>query len=205
MNFLAQINLSPPLAWGLFCAAFLLLVFIVYKFDEKIAKVEGYLLTFFLIVMIGLAFIQVFLRNLPTLLGTLHLSTLTALASRLKPFTWADAVARHLVLWVGFIGASVATFEKGHLAMDLVSRFLPEKLRKPTAMFVDAASSFVCALLTVAAYHFVIAEKEAETLLVPGVPNYWAIVIIPIGFAMMTLRFAAKIITDVRVLVKGKE
>ncbi len=154
------------------------------KINDWIGKVEGYLLTTLLLVMILFAFTQVILRN--------FFST---------GITWADALVRNLVLWVGFIGASVATKDDGHLAMDLVSRFLPHKLRKPTAIFVHAASSFVCACLTYAAYQFVLGEKESGTLLMPGVPNYWAVSIIPIGFALMTLRFALKIITDVQALL----
>jgi TRAP-type C4-dicarboxylate transport system permease small subunit len=156
------------------------------KLNDLIGKVEGFLLTFILVVMIGLAFTQVILRNFFN-----------------SGITWADVVVRHLVLWVGFIGASVASKEDGHLAMDLVSRFLPDKLRRPTAMFVHAASSFVCACLTVASYKFVMGEKEAGSMLVENIPNYWAIIIIPIGFGMMSLRFALKIFTDIKVLVKG--
>ncbi len=158
----------------------------VQKLNEWIGKVEGYLLTLILVVMIGLAFTQVVLRN--------FFST---------GISWGDALVRHLVLWVGFIGASVAAKEDSHLAMDLVSRFLPDKLRKPTAAFVHAASAFVCALLTLASYRFMIGEKEMGSFLLPGVPNYWAVAIIPIGFGMMTLRFALKIITDIQFFTKG--
>lgn len=163
-----------------------MLLFIFPKIDSGLEKVEGLLLTVILITMIGLAFLQVVLRN--------FFST---------GIIWADPFVRHLVLWVGFIGASVATKEHGHLAMDLVSRFLPDKLRKPTAMFVDAASSLVCALLALASYKFVLGEKEMGELLLPWIPTYWAIAIIPLGFSLMSLRFAGKILTDVKILVRG--
>lgn len=158
------------------------------KLNDWIGKVEGYLLTLILVVMIGLAFTQVVLRNFFD-----------------TGISWADVIVRHLVLWVGFIGASVATKEDGHLAMDLVSRFLPSWLKKPTAILVHGASSFVCACLTVAAYKFVMGEKESGSILVGNIPNYWAISIIPIGFGLMSLRFALRIITDIRMLAKGSE
>ncbi len=158
------------------------------KLNDWIGKIEGYLLTFILVFMIGVAFLQVILRNF------FHTG-----------ITWGDVVVRHLVLWVGFIGASVATKEDSHLSMDLVSRFLPPWLKRPTAMFVHGASSLVCACLTVASYKFVMGEKEAGSMLVLGIPNYWAIVIIPIGFLLMSLRFALRIITDIEVLVKGPQ
>jgi len=160
-----------------------ILFFSVKKLDDGLEKLEAFLLTIILIGMIGLAFAQVILRNFFN-----------------TGIEWGDAFVRHLVLWVGFIGASIATKEGGHLAMDLVSRFLPHKLRKPTAMFVDAASAFVCACLALASYKFVLGEKEGGAMLMPGVPNYWAIIIIPIGFYLMSLRFATKILEDIRAL-----
>jgi TRAP-type C4-dicarboxylate transport system permease small subunit len=162
-------------------AAGALLFFFVPALNDGLEKLEGILLTLILILMIGLAFAQVVLRNFFN-----------------TGIEWGDAFVRHLVLWVGFIGASVATKEGGHLAMDLVHRFLPQKLRKPTAMFVDAASAFVCALLALASYKFYLTEKEAGTMLMPHVPNSWAVVIIPIGFYLMALRFAVKIPMDIR-------
>jgi C4-dicarboxylate transporter DctQ subunit len=172
-----------------FAAAILagsILLFAVPSLDDALEKLESTLLTIVLIGMIGLAFAQVILRN--------FFST---------GIEWGDALVRHLVLWVGFIGASVATKEGGHLAMDLVHRFLPEKLRRPTAMFVDIASSFVCACLALASYKFYLGEKEAGGFLLPGVPNSWAVIIIPIGFFLMSLRFGKKFFVDIKRLIKG--
>lgn len=156
------------------------------KINHWIGKFESFLLASILVGMIVLGFLQVVLRNFFS-----------------SGISWADPVLRHLVLWVGFIGASVATREDGHLSMDLVSRFLPERLRHLGGVLMHLASSAVCGLLAHAAYKFVLFEKESESFLVPGVPNYWAVSIIPIGFALMSLRFAFKIVEDVRVLAKG--
>ncbi len=145
------------------------------KINASVVKAESMTLTGLLMVMIGFAFTQVVLRNFFN----------TGIA-------WADALVRHLVLWVGFIGASVATEEDGHLAMDLVSRFLPEKIKKSSAFFVQAAASLVCALLTLASYKFVMGEKEGGAVLMPGVPSYWAVAIIPFGFYLMSVRFARR-------------
>lgn len=142
------------------------------------------MLTLILVAMIVLAFTQVVLRNFFN-----------------SGITWADPLVRHLVLWVGFIGASVATKDDSHLAIDLVSRFLPKWLKKPTAMFVHAGSAVVCGFLAQASYKFVMGEREMHDMLMPGVPTWWAIAIIPIGFGLMSLRFALRIGTDIRILL----
>lgn len=165
-----------------------ILFFVFPKINSGLEMVESFLLTLILMVMISLAFSQVILRNF------FH-----------SGISWGDVFVRYMVLWVGFIGASVATKEGGHLAMDLVSRFLPEFLRKPTAMFVDAASSFVCGCLAVAAYKSVfVLKEETAAFILPGLPAYWAAVIVPIGFALMSLRFASKIFLDIKILRRGK-
>jgi len=164
------------------------LFFFVPQLDKALEKTESFLLTLILILMITIAFSQVVLRNF------FHTG-----------ISWGNAFVQNMVLWVGFIGASLATKEGGHLAMDLVSRFLPKALRKPTAMFVDAASSLVCALLAIAAYKSVLIVKEEPSFLIPGLlPAWCATVIVPVGFALMSLRFASKIFFDIKVLVRGE-
>ncbi|HCU25871.1 MAG TPA: hypothetical protein DF383_12710 [Deltaproteobacteria bacterium] len=184
-----MIELSSTFLYAFAAAIFIgaVLLFAFPALNNGLAKIESLLLTLILILMIGLAFTQVLLRNFFN-----------------TGIEWGDAFVRHLVLWVGFIGASVATKENGHLAMDLVHRFLPTWLRKPTAMFVDAASSFVCACLALAAYKFYLGEKMGGAFLLPGVPNHWAVAIIPIGFFLMSLRFGSKIFADIRHLLTGE-
>jgi len=182
-----MIELSQNFFYGFLASivAGALLFFFVPSLNDALEKVEGILITVILILMIGLAFTQVLLRNFFN-----------------TGIEWGDAFVRHLVLWVGFIGASIATKEGGHLAMDLVHRFLPQKLRKPTAMFVDGASAFVCALLALASYKFYLTEKEAGDMLMPHLSVAWAVVIIPIGFYLMSVRFAVKIPQDIQGLFK---
>jgi len=158
------------------------------KIDETIGKIEGTLLTGLLVIMIGFSFYQVLARNL----NFIHF---------IKPIVWADALVRHLVLWVGFIGASVATQEDGHLAMDLVSRFLPKRIKNSTSFLVQGASALVCIFLTLASYKFVLGEKEGGGELLPGFPSYWAVTIIPIGFYLMGVRFARKAWVGLGVIV----
>lgn len=157
------------------------------RIDDWFGKIQNTLLTIILVSMITLAFAQVILRNFFN-----------------TGISWGDAVVRHLVLWVGFIGASVATKEHGHLAMDLLSRFMPEKFKKLSSVFIHITSAVVCAFLTHASYKFVLGEKEAGGVLLPGVPTYYAITIIPICFLIMSVRFAVRFIGDFGSL-RGRE
>ena len=73
--------------------------------DEVIDRVEQILLVILLSSMIVIAFFQIVLRNL--------FST---------GLTWGDPLVRNLVLWIGFIGAALATREGKHINIDIVSQ-----------------------------------------------------------------------------------
>lgn len=143
--------------------------------DEKLAAVENVLLILILTVMVLMAFLQVVLRNLFSI-GIL----------------WGDIFLRHLVLWVGFLGASLATREGKHINIDIMSKlFSPAKLRF-VKIFIDLVTSAVCFVLARAGYRFLLEEIEAGTKLFRNVPAWWFQLIIPVGFALIGFRFVLK-------------
>ena len=83
--------------------------------NEWVSKIEGFLLSIFLMGMIFLAFLQVVMRNLFN-----------------AGIPWADTVVRLLVLWVGFLGAVLATKLEQHLTVEVLAKNLPEKEAQDT-------------------------------------------------------------------------
>ncbi len=148
-------------------------------------KFEGIVLSLALLFMIGLGFLQVILRNFWD-----------------TGIEWGDPIVRAMVIWVGFLGASIATHQKSHIQLDLVSKFLPEKAKKFAGIIAHFGSAAVCLLLADAAYKFMVMEREAQTLLIDGVPNWIVIVIIPVSFLVMTARFFIHGLDDVVRLFK---
>jgi TRAP-type C4-dicarboxylate transport system permease small subunit len=88
------------------------------RMDEIIDRVEQTLLITLLSCMILTAFLQIILRN--------------ALATGLA---WGDSLVRNMVLWIGFIGATLATREGKHISLDVLSRWVPF-LGKPLIDFM---------------------------------------------------------------------
>ena len=80
------------------------------KIDESYGRIEQILLVILLSALILVAFSQIILRNI--------FST---------GIDWGDAFVRSLVLWTGFIGATVAAREGKHISIDVVSRWLSHK------------------------------------------------------------------------------
>jgi len=148
--------------------------------DDILFKFESFLLYLILTVMIVMAFLQVILRN--------FFST---------GILWADIFLRHLVLWVGFIGASIATREEKHINIDVLTRLMPERMVPWIKILIDSLVVFICVLLTKAAYVFVSSEYQAKSTLFLDVPAWIFQAIIPIGFALIGLRFVLKIIEQI--------
>ncbi len=143
------------------------------KINSWIEKSESILLVITLSIMVVLAFLQVVLRNLFD-----------------QGILWADTFLRHLVLWVGFLGASLATREKKHINIDLFTRFFKGKIKSTLQAIVNLFAAIICWYLTSAAWTFVMDEHAANTILFSDIPAWYFQLIIPIGFLLMTFRFS---------------
>lgn len=137
--------------------------------------------------LLSLALLQVILRNV--------------LSSGLF---WADALIRHMILWLGFLGASLATYEQRHLGIDLLVRTLPAKVQPWIVLFCHLMALLVCTLLTHAAWTFVQSEINASSRLTFGLPTWLGQTIMPVGFLSLTLRFTIRCLTTCLQLVRGQ-
>ena len=145
------------------------------QIDSGIDRVEGILLVLLLGLMIGVAFLQIVLRNL--------------FATGLS---WADPLVRNLVVWVGFIGAALATREGKHITIDLLLRGMPQRARGVTERMTHLFSSVICGLLTFAAIKFIRNEALMGSRTFGEIPTWVPGLILPATFALMTFRFGLR-------------
>ncbi len=145
------------------------------RVDEAIARVEQTLLVTFLGFMIILAFLQIVLRNF----------FFTGL-------DWGDSLLRNLVLWVGFVGATLATKEGKHINIDIISRWMPSLGKHIVTFFTHLFSFFICCALTYAALKFIKNEFEMGNRTFLNIPAWIPEMILPITFSLMTFRFGLR-------------
>jgi len=141
-------------------------------FNSFLAKIETLFLIIILLTMILLAFLQVILRN--------FFST---------SIFWGDTLLRHLVLWIAFIGASLATKENRHINIDVLSRSLSKSVKRITGSIVNLFASAVCFFLLRASITFLKYEQQSSSTLFKEIPVWIFQIIIAIGFGLMMLRF----------------
>jgi C4-dicarboxylate transporter, DctM subunit len=104
----------------------------------------------------------------------------------------AAVYTEHLTLWVGFLGAMLATSTGHHLALSTVD-FLPEGWPRELARsFGSAVTTLICAVLVYASFDMVLLDKGRVDTLAGGVPEWWFEVVMPVGFAVMSVRGAMK-------------
>ena len=158
---------------------------------ERVKKAEGWLvrgeqaaLAVLLAFMVTLAFVQVVLRQIGMRAGW-SLSVL-----------WGDTLLRHLVLWVGFLGAGVAAAHDKQFAMDAGTQFLSRKARARVGIVCHLFSALVCVGLARAAWMFLAEERAGGGVLFNAfgldVMAWWLEAAAPVGFALLFLHYALK-------------
>jgi C4-dicarboxylate transporter, DctM subunit len=95
---------------------------------------------------------------------------------------------RHLVLWISFAGAMITTREGRHLSLSVGVERLPEGARRWVQAFTAFASTAVTTLLTAAALSFLFVGFDPG-MRIGVVPVRVAGLIMPLGFAVMAVRF----------------
>jgi C4-dicarboxylate transporter DctQ subunit len=156
------------------------------RVDGAVERVEQALLVTFLGGIILLAFLQIVLRN--------FLST---------GLDWSDSLVRNLVLWIGFIGATLATKEGKHINIDVVSRGLPSWGKKWVALAIQLFSFLVCCGLTYAALKFIKNEVQMGTRTFLDIPTWVPEMILPMTFGLMTFRFGLRSLKSLSGTGKG--
>ncbi|MFZ5570738.1 MAG: TRAP transporter small permease [Thermodesulfobacteriota bacterium] len=116
-----------------------------------------------------------------------------------------DSMVKHMVLWVGFIGAGLATREQSHIRIDIASKLLPRRMKPFVTVILDIFSIIVSIMLVYAAYEFVAIEREGRaTIPFLDIPVWVMQIVIPIGFVVITLRFAFQALLNLKKIVKGQ-
>ena len=142
------------------------------RIDAILNTIEHALLVLLLALMVVLAFAQVALRNV--------FST---------GIFWADVLLRHLVLWLGFLGALLAASDERHIHIDALRHLMPERLRRVADVVTHLFAAFVCFLFMQASWSFVQNEIAVKRMATDEIPPWVAEIIIPIGFGLLVVHF----------------
>lgn len=139
-----------------------------------VERLEDALLVILLLAMVGLASLQIVLRN----------GFDTGLV-------WIDEFLRILVLWLAMAGAMAASRYDRHLAIDVLTKQLPMRPRLFAMALVNFFTASIVGLLAYHSYRFVMEAREFEDTVLTNLPAWWFQSILPVGFGLIASRYLA--------------
>lgn len=110
-------------------------------------------------------------------------------------YSWADKRALFLLLWVGFLGASMAAKQQRHLKIDIARKLCPEAwLARFNGVSYTVAALFT-ATMTYLGYVYLFNPDYGRFWVstIPGeIPDWFKVASIPVALLLITLRFGAR-------------
>ena len=140
---------------------------------------EDGLIVFILLMMVGLAVYQIVLRNVFS-----------------SSLVWVEPLLQNAVLWIGLLGAMIASRRDEHIRIDLLNNYLKPAGRRWLAMVVDIFTCAICAVVAWYSMLFLFDEMEGGGNAFPGLPSWILQSMIPIGFSVISLRYLIMFFLD---------
>jgi TRAP-type C4-dicarboxylate transport system permease small subunit len=158
---------------------------IVERVQMILYRVEDSILVGLLLLMITMAVLQIFLRNLFD-----------------TGIVWSDILVRILVLWVGLAGAMVASRQGNHININIMDRFLPERAKVVVNFVVEVFTAFICAVVAYYSLQFVQMEFADGGIAFAKVPAWLCEAVIPFAFLVIAIRYVLLSIINLKKIVK---
>lgn len=137
-----------------------------------------------------------------TTVGGTGLAIYASLTVVPEGYTWAQKLALFLLLWIAFIGASMATHTGEHLRVDAIRKTIPARWLP----YYNAMSYLVAALFT-AAFMWLswlyLQDRLVETAAPGEIPDWLKVLSIPVALSLVTLRFAGRAVASLLTGVLG--
>jgi C4-dicarboxylate transporter, DctQ subunit len=109
-------------------------------------------------------------------------------------FCWAEELVRYEIIWMVFLGGSVAVRQGLHIGVDLLVRVAPLPLRKPIVFLINGISLVFCCLIAFYGFSLVGQTRTfGQVSCALQVPMWAAQTAIPLGAGFMALRFSQQI------------
>ena len=142
------------------------------RWIDGLHRLEDGLLAFLLASMIVLAGTQILLRNLFD-----------------SGFVWIDPLLRVMVLWLGLLGATVATRQDKHIRIDLLSRQFKRNTMRLVLVGVSQVSAWTCLVIAWFGMEWIQIDYEDGFTGVLGIPAWILELSVPLAFALIGARY----------------
>lgn len=112
----------------------------------------------------------------------------------LAPISWAEELTLYVMVWIVFIGSSVAIRTRGHIAIDLLPLVLSPVGRQRLAIAVAAVILvFLAVFFYYSGQHTLRVRVSGQVTPVMQAPMWLAYLAMPAGSALMFLRICQQL------------
>ena len=108
-----------------------------------------------------------------------------------------DSFSRLLVLWLGMLGAVVASRNKKQINVDILSARLPKRARTVVSVLLNLFTSAVSLVVASYSYSFVLIEYDSGITLFAFVPSWAPVTILPLAFMLIAFHYLLHAIAGV--------
>ena len=110
---------------------------------------------------------------------------------------WSEELSRYLLIWTAYMGAAAATRDGSHIRVEFLLHLLPPRWARRVEQF-DTALCLLFTLVLVYAGYLLVEDSRFLGLSPTDsnlpVPIWVFQSIVPLGFALMSLRLALKLV-----------
>ena len=134
-------------------------------------------------------------------LGSLAIGLLIIAFIKLIPsgLVWSPYFGLSCLLWLGLLGASIATHHGQHLALEMGEKIWPAHIRPYISKLSSLLVGSFCAFIFVLAFlsvkdHYIDWSSGPEAGLIPSIewPKWAVYLVVPYSFFMMAFRFISR-------------
>ncbi len=111
---------------------------------------------------------------------------------------WGDELLQLALLWLVMAGAVAAVRHGEHIRINVLEQYFPEWARPWLEAVLHGFTATICGVLTLHSTRFVLASAYYGDTLLGDVPAWLCQVVMPIGFGLLALQYAGRLLQDVR-------
>jgi C4-dicarboxylate transporter DctQ subunit len=117
----------------------------------------------------------------------------------LAPIGWAEEFSLYTIVWIVFIGGSVAIRTRGHIAIDLLMLVLPAQGRRLLLIFVGLVTLvFLAVFFYYSGLHVLRTKSSGQVMPALQAPMWLAYLAMPVGSVLMFLRTLQMLLKTLR-------
>jgi len=119
-------------------------------------------------------------------------------------FSFTEELTSVIFVLISLLGASIATKNVGHFALDLLTNYMPPKAKAICKVLSDLISLILCAVIAVLSIKMVIHQYGIGSISTSmHIPQWIYGLTVPVGMFFMTFRYIQRLCASCKELIKG--